>query len=122
MPVIDATRAFNPGNKTYLKIEVPIRRGVFRRKSVLYLKPPTKTVYEGLMEAAAIVDEAASGGSEDSLLTKCYGPVAAAMSNNRDRVAISEEDLDAAGFDMADIGEFLALYTLFMGALTEAKN
>ena len=136
MPVIDGSGLFDPARKSYLKIELPVRRAPFRRlpvprgrllrrlcmrKRALYVKPPTKTAYEGLLRAAEIIDAAAEG-KPDALFTDCYEPVAAAMSNNRDGVRVEAADLDAAGIDVADIGEFLAAYMVFMGGLAEAKN
>ena len=136
MPVTDGTGLFDPARKSYLKIELPVRRALFRRlpvprcrllrrlclrRAAIYVKPPTKTAYEGLLRAAEINDAAAEG-RPDGLFTDCYEPVAAAMSNNRDGVIVTAADLDAAGIDVSDIGEFLAAYMVFMSGLAEAKN
>lgn len=127
--------------KNYLEIVVPRYRGlaallpiwpfkylmripaIRRIASVrLRVKTPTKAVFEELTEICEAVDAAVEGRQSELGLADCFGPVARAMSNNVERIDITERDLARMGFDLDDVSDFLGLYIFFVGELVSSKN
>lgn len=89
----------------------------------LSILPPTLRVHNGMKEVAKYVEMAANGDLDDaSDMPDCLDLVAQAMSRNREGRVVTAKQLDAMGFDMSDVGEFVGLYLYFITKLVEAKN
>lgn len=90
----------------------------------LKLLPPTVEIHKGMVEVAKVVEQATEGTLDYSDLDmgEYLRLVAAAMSHNTDMRRITPEHLEAIGFDLSDIGEFLGGYIFFVTRLVEGKN
>lgn len=110
---------FTRKNKDVLVIVI----GTEEEPIELSILPPTTRVHNGMKEVAKYVEKAANGEFDSgSDMPDCLELVAQAMSRNREGRVVTAKQLDAMGFDMSDVGEFIGLYLFFITKLVEAKN
>lgn len=113
MPTIQGPNFADRDRKTYLGVTVE-SGGVERN---IRIKPPTKRMFDAVQSIARLVDE-----GEESDVAEMYDAVAAVMSNNREGVPVTEADLEAMGWDIQDMGEFVGAYVFFLEELAKGKN
>lgn len=119
-----------PERKSWLEIVVPIRRGIWRswplsllkKGTRLRVKPPTKRTWEDVVRVCEMVDAAIDGEVPELEIADCYPIVAKAMSNNREGIEVTVDDLEEARFDMEDVEDFLGYYIFFITELANSKN
>lgn len=90
----------------------------------LSVLPPTKAIMDGMIEVAGAVESAAKGTLDYEAfdLGKTLFLVAEAMSHNTGMRSVTAEDLEAMGFDLSDVADFLGTYMFFLSKLAEGKN
>ena len=86
--------------------------------------PPTKAIMDAITALASAIDDITQGNTapEDFDMDMALDVCAKAMSRNTQYKGITAEMLNLIGFDIEDIGEFIAAYILYITALIESKN
>ena len=87
-------------------------------KTTLVLKTPTKALYEEMKEAR---EEFTNVEDHDELETALYDVTAKIMTNNKDNIEITPEQLRAL-YEVEYVKAFLEAYTEFVTENTRSKN
>ena len=112
---------FSKKDRDVLMVKLPDGAGGSVEIAVL---PPTKNVLDKVKALAEAIDAVTTGDMEpqDFDIAMAVEVCAEAMSRNTRYTKIDADTLDDIGFDIEDVGEFIAAYITFIAALVEAKN
>ena len=114
---------FTRSNKDLIKFTMPSEDGDGEGFEISVL-PPTKRGFDAIRQLGDLVDKWQDGELEadDFDIGKTYVAVAEAMSHNLQMRRITPEYLEAVGFDISDISDFVYNYLSFLMLVVEAKN
>ena len=86
--------------------------------------PPTKGLYDELTKLVNGISDVGDGKleAEEFDLDGALSTVARLMSRNVERREVTPHQLEAMGFDLEDVGEFVGSYIFFVNALVTGKN
>lgn len=112
---------FSKKNRDVLLVTLPDGNGGGVGIAVL---PPTKAVFDSIKALAGAIDDVRDGKMEyeDFDMALAVDVCAQAMSRNTEFKKVDAAMLDEIGFDIEDVGEFIAAYILFIATLVEQKN
>ena len=90
----------------------------------IHILTPTKRGFDILSKVAEILESLSDGDiSEDTLdMDAMFSEVADVMSHNTDGIKVTPEYLETIGFDIEDVGLFVAGMIEFVNKLVESKN
>lgn len=112
---------FSKKNRDVLLIKLPDGQGGGFDVAIL---PPTKAIMDDITRLAEAIDAVTGGEMEpdDFDLDMALSVCAKAISRNTQYKKVDAEMLNLIGFDIEDIGEFIAAYILYITALVDSKN
>lgn len=113
MGVMKGPNFADKNRKSRLEVTLEINQ----EETVIGVYTPTKAMFDTVEAMAALID-----GKEEFEVSEWYPEIAKILSNNRERIPVTEADLEEMGFDLEDVADFIASYLFFLSELANLKN